>query len=135
MDSRIDIFAIFGLVSGEAHIIRNAGGLVTEDVLRSLVISQRVMGTREVILLHHTNCGVHKLNEAAMRDAITAETGDYPPYAFGAFEDLDAAVSEAMLRVREYAFLPSRDRVRGFVYDVANGDVREIATDTTPVPD
>ncbi|HEX3550542.1 MAG TPA: carbonic anhydrase [Candidatus Elarobacter sp.] len=127
MDSRIDTFAIFGLETGEAHIIRNAGGLVTDDVLRSLVVSQRVLQTREVILVHHTNCGLHGADEAAMRAAIRAEVGAEPPYAFGAFADLDGAVRTALARVREHRFLPHRDRVRGFVYDVDTGHLREVS--------
>ena len=126
MDSRIDTFAIFGLQTGEAHIIRNAGGLVTDDVLRSLVISQRVLQTREVILVHHTNCGLHRADEEAMRDAIRAETGEEPWYAFGAFEDLDGAVRTAIARVREHPFLPHREEVRGFVYEVETGRLREV---------
>jgi carbonic anhydrase len=126
MDSRIDVFSIFGLGSGEAHIIRNAGGLVTDDVLRSLVVSQRVLQTREVVLMHHTDCGLHNADEAAMRARIRAETGAEPDYAFGAFEDLDEAVRRAIARVREHPFLPHRDHVRGFVYDVRNGNVREV---------
>src|SRR5581483_10327214 len=118
MDSRIDNFRIFGLESGQAHILRNAGGLVTDDVLRSLVLSQRLLQTREVILVHHTRCGLHGTDEVALRHEIAAETGTEPPYAFGAFEDLDGAVRAAIARVREHRFLPHRDHVRGFVYDV-----------------
>jgi carbonic anhydrase len=126
MDSRIDIFRIFGIDSGEAHIVRNAGGLVTEDVLRSLVLSQRLLDTREVILMHHTNCGLHGTDEAALRAAIAKDTGHAPPYAFGAFEDLDVAVRAAIARVRSDRFLPHRDNVRGFVYDVETGHLREV---------
>ena len=126
MDSRIDNFAIFGLGSGEAHIIRNAGGLVTDDVLRSLVISQRVLQTREVVLVHHTECGLLNADEQAMRAHIRTETGAEPPYAFGAFSNLDDAVRRALERVREHPFLPHRDCVRGFVYDVRSGGLREI---------
>ena len=126
MDSRIDTFAIFGLESGEAHILRNAGGLVTDDVLRSLVLSQRLLGTQEVILMHHTNCGLHDADEARLREQIRAETGSEPNYAFGAFTDLDGAVRTAIARVREHPFLPHRDRVRGFVYEVEHGRVREV---------
>jgi len=126
MDSRIDNFAIFGLDSGEAHIIRNAGGLVTDDVLRSLVVSQRVLQTREILLVHHTDCGLHNADENAMRAQIRRETGTEPSYAFGAFPDLDEAVRQAIARVREHPFLPHRDRVRGFVYDVHNGHLREV---------
>lgn len=130
MDSRIDSFRIFGLDSGEAHILRNAGGLVTDDVLRSLVLSQRLLQTREVILMHHTNCGLHGADEPALRAEIAADAGHAPPYAFGAFEDIDAAVRSAIARVRAHPYLPHRDRVRGFVYEVETGHVREV---TLPV--
>jgi carbonic anhydrase len=126
MDSRIDNFRIFGLDSGEAHILRNAGGLVTDDMLRSLVLSQRLLQTREVILMHHTNCGLHRTDEAALRAQIAAETGAEPPYAFGAFEDIDEAVRRAIARVREHPFLPHRESVRGFVYEVETGHLREV---------
>jgi carbonic anhydrase len=126
MDSRIDIFRIFGLNSGEAHVLRNAGGLVTEDVLRSLVLSQRLLDTREVILMHHTNCGLHGGDESELRAAITADTGLAPPYLFGVFSDVDEAVRVALARVREHRFLPHRDGVRGFVYEVETGHLREV---------
>ena len=126
MDSRIDSFRIFGLDSGEAHILRNAGGLVTDDMLRSLVLSQRLLRTREVILMHHTNCGLHGADEPALRAEIAAEAGHEPPYAFGAFSDIDEAVRAAIARVREHPFLPHRDHVRGFVYHVETGHVREV---------
>jgi carbonic anhydrase len=126
MDSRIDTFAIFGLESGEAHILRNAGGIVTDDVLRSLVLSQRLLKTQEIILMHHTNCGLHNADEEGLRDQIRAETGSEPEYAFGAFSDIDEAVRASMQRVREHPFLPHRDRVRGFVYEVERGRVREV---------
>ena len=126
MDSRIDIFRIFGLDSGEAHILRNAGGLVTDDILRSLVLSQRLLRTREVLLMHHTGCGLHGADEPALRAEITADTGHAPPYAFGAFEDIDEAVRTAISRVREHPFLPHRNHVRGFVYEVETGHVREV---------
>lgn len=126
MDSRIDNFRIFGLDSGEAHILRNAGGLVTDDMLRSLVLSQRLLQTREVILMHHTNCGLDGVDEPALRAAIAAEVGHAPPYAFGAFDDIDAAVRSAIGRVREHPYLPHRDRVRGFVYEVETGHLREV---------
>src|SRR5471030_864357 len=114
MDSRIDNFRIFGLHSGDAHIFRNAGGLATDDMLRSLVLSQRLLQTREVILMHHTNCGLDGVDEPALRKAIAAETGEAPPYAFGAFTDIDEAVRHAITRVREHPFLPHRDHIRGF---------------------
>lgn len=126
MDSRIDNFRIFGLDSGEAHILRNAGGIVTDDVLRSLVFSQRLLQTREIILMHHTNCGLHRTDEAAFRAQIAQEVGEDPPYAFGTFSDVDEAVRAAVARVRAHPFLPHRDQVRGVVYDVNTGNVREV---------
>jgi carbonic anhydrase len=126
MDSRIDNFRIFGLDSGEAHILRNAGGLVTDDVLRSLVLSQRLLKTREVILMHHTNCGLHGTDETALLAEIAADAGRTPPYDFGAFSDIDEAVRQAISRVREHPFLPHRDHVRGFVYEVESGHLREV---------
>jgi carbonic anhydrase len=126
MDSRIDTFRIFGLESGQAHILRNAGGIVTDDVLRSLVLSQRLLQTREVILVHHTNCGLHNLDETALRAAIISESGTEPPYAFGSFSNLEDAVRRSVKRVREHALLPHRDHVRGFVYEVETGHLREV---------
>jgi carbonic anhydrase len=126
MDSRIDMFRIFGLDSGYAHILRNAGGLVTDDMLRSLVLSQRLLQTREIVLMHHTNCGLHGTDEDALRATIQAETGDVPAYEFGAFKDVDEAVRNALKRVVEHPFLPHRDHVRGFVYEVESGRVREV---------
>ncbi|HTD34617.1 MAG TPA: carbonic anhydrase [Candidatus Elarobacter sp.] len=126
MDSRIDPFAIFGLKTGEAHILRNAGGLATDDVLRSLVLSQRLLMTREILLMQHTRCGLHGADEAALRRKIVAETREEPPYEFGAFEDIDRSVRETVATVRAHRFLPHRDRVRGFVYDVDTGRVREV---------
>ncbi|MDQ2857113.1 MAG: carbonic anhydrase [Candidatus Eremiobacteraeota bacterium] len=126
MDSRIDIFGLFGLGGGEAHVIRNAGGIITSDVLRSLVISQRLLGTREIILVHHTDCGLQRVREHEFRAEIAGEVGAEPPYAFGAFSDLELAVRSALAKVREHAFLPYRTAVRGFVYDVTTGGLREI---------
>lgn len=126
MDSRIDTFRILGLDLGSAHILRNAGGLVTEDVLRSLVLSQRRLGTREILLMHHTDCGVHLTNEAKLRAEIAADAGEPPPYGFGIFADIDEAVGSALVRVREHRFLPYRDSVRGFVYEVETGHLREV---------
>jgi carbonic anhydrase len=125
MDSRIDVFGLFGLAIGDAHIIRNAGGIVTDDVLRSLVLSQRVLETREVVLVHHSDCGLQKIHEDAFREQLRADVGEPPPYAFGAFEDVDLAVKRAVERVRGHKFLPSRDLVHGFVYEVQTGILRE----------
>ncbi len=126
MDSRIDVFDLFGLDSGDAHVIRNAGGIITDDVLRSLVLSQRALGTREVVLVHHTDCGLQRISEEELRAKLHAETGALPPYAFGAFDDVDAAVRRALALVKEHRFLPHRDRARGFVYEVQTGTLREV---------
>ena len=126
MDSRLDIFDLFGLTIGEAHVMRNAGGLVTDDMLRSLVLSQRALGTREIILVHHTDCGLQKFTEDEMQARIAADVGEPAPYAFGAFTDVDEDVRRSLQRVREHRFLPHRDHVRGFVYEVATGTLREI---------
>jgi carbonic anhydrase len=119
MDMRIDVFRIFGLDPGDAHVLRNARGLVTDDVLRSLVISQRLLGTREVMLVHHTKCGLHGVDDAALR-AIRRRTSSVRS------TDLDDAMRAAIASVRSHPFLPHRDRVRGFVYDVDSGRVREV---------
>ena len=126
MDSRIDIFDLFGLAIGDAHVIRNAGGLVTDDTLRSLVLSQRVLRTREVVLVHHTDCGLQAIREDELQAQLFAETGERPPYAFGAFDDVDESVRDGLARVRAHRFLPHRDRVRGFVYEVETGVLREV---------
>ncbi len=126
MDSRIDVFRIFGLGSGEAHILRNGGGIVTDDMLRSLVLSQRLLKTNAVILMHHTDCGMQKVDEKMLRNELYRETGQTPAYEFGAFRDTDEAVRNALARVREHPFLPHRDNVRGFVYEVETGRVREV---------
>ena len=126
MDSRIDVFHIFGLEPGEAHILRNAGGIVTDDMLRSLVLSQRLLQTREVILMHHTDCGLSLTDEQTLRDQIRTDTGAEPAYTFGTFRDVDEAVRRAVARVREHPFLPHREHVRGFVYAVESGALREV---------
>lgn len=126
MDARIDLFPLLGLRLGESHIIRNAGGITTDDVLRSLALSQRKLGTTEVMVVHHTDCGLHGLDEAALLADIETEVGAAPPFTFGAFVDLDGSVRDSVERVRSAAFLPHRDHVRGFVVDVATGRLREV---------
>jgi len=126
MDSRIDTFRIFGLESGQAHVLRNAGGLASDDMLRSLVLSQRRLQTREIILMHHTDCGLYRTDEPALLAEIAADTGGVPPYAFGSFQNVDDAVRRAIERVREHPYLPHRENVRGFVYEVETGHLREI---------
>lgn len=126
MDSRIDAFQVLGLRNGESHIIRNAGGVVTDDVIRSLCLSQRYLGTREIILLHHTDCGLHNLDEAAFRDDLEAETGVKPWWSLEAFTDPYADVRQSMHRISMTPFILHKDLVRGFVYDVADGLVKEV---------
>jgi len=129
MDSRIDVFGALGLEIGDAHIIRNAGGVVTDDVVRSLVISQRMLGTEEIILIHHTDCGMVKFTDDELKTAIEQDTGVRPPWATEAFTDADADVRQSIGRLKKNPFVPHADRVRGFVFDVATGLLREINYD------
>jgi carbonic anhydrase len=126
MDSRVDIFAMFGLGNGEAHIIRNAGGVITDDVIRSLCLSQRSLGTREVLLVHHTDCGLQKVNEDAFRAELEAEIGVKPWWALESFTDPYDDVRQSLNRVQMTPFLLHKDHVRGFVYDVRTGVVTEV---------
>jgi carbonic anhydrase len=126
MDSRLDVFAALGLKDGEAHILRNAGGVITDDVIRSLAVSQRRLGTREVMLIHHTDCGMLTLTDDGFRAELQDATGVAPAFAIESFSDLDADVRQSILRVRRSAFLPHVDVVRGFVYDVDSHRLREV---------
>ena len=126
MDSRLDVFAALGLSDGEAHILRNAGGVITDDVIRSLAVSQRRLGTREVMLIHHTDCGMQSLTDDGFRAELQDATGVAPAFAIESFVDVDADVRQSILRVRRSPFLPHRDRVRGFVYDVDTHALREV---------
>jgi len=132
MDSRLDVFAALGLSGGEAHVLRNAGGVVTDDVIRSLAVSQRRLGTREVMLIHHTDCGMQKISDDGFRAELQAATGTAPSFAIESFDDVEANVRQSVLRVRRSAFLPHRDNVRGFVYDVDSHALREVAVDEGP---
>lgn len=125
MDARLDLHAALGLELGDCHTIRNAGGVVTDDIIRSLTISQRALGTRSVVLIHHTGCGLLNLTED-FRHEIEAEVGQRPAWAVEAFKDLDKDVRQSMQRVRTSPFLPHTDDVRGFVFDVTTGLLREI---------
>jgi carbonic anhydrase len=129
MDSRIDVFAALGLGDGEAHILRNAGGVITDDVIRSLSISQRRLGTREVMLIHHTNCGMQTITDDGFRAELQEATGVAPAFAIESFTDVDTAMRQSILRVRRSDFLLHRDAVRGFVYDVDTHRLREIQVD------
>ncbi len=126
MDSRVDVFAALGLRHGDAHVLRNAGGVITDDMIRSLAISQRRLGTRRVMLIHHTDCGMQSLTDDGFRSELQAATGVAPAFAIESFKDLDADVRQSVLRVRRSPFLLHRDVVRGFVYDVDTHLVREI---------
>ncbi len=126
MDSRLDLFAALGLRAGEAHVLRNAGGVVSDDVIRSLAISQRRLGTREVVLVHHTDCGMQKISDDDFRAELLETAGVAPAFAIESFNDVEADVRQSVLRVRRSPFLPHRDRVRGFVYDVEDHRLREV---------
>lgn len=126
MDSRLDVFAALGLGNGEAHVLRNAGGVITDDVIRSLAISQRKLGTREVMLIHHTDCGMQKISDDGFRAELQEATGTAPSFAIESFGDVDTDVRQSILRVRRSPFLLHRDVVRGFVYDVDTHQLREV---------
>ena len=127
MDARLHVSKILGLSEGDAHIIRNAGGVVTDDEIRSLAISQRLLGTREIILIHHTDCGMLTFKDDEFRRQIEEETGVRPEWAAEAFSDLDADVRQNIARIKASPFIPHTDSVRGFVYEVETGRLREVA--------
>lgn len=126
MDARLNPYGILGLSEGDAHIIRNAGGVVTDDAIRSLTISQRLLGTTEIVLIHHTDCGMLTFTDDAVKDQITAETGIRPPFALEAFPDVDDDVRQSLARIQASPFIPHKDKVRGFVYEVEKGLLREV---------
>jgi len=126
MDSRVDVFAALGLRDGEAHVLRNAGGVITDDVIRSLAVSQRRLGTRAVMLIQHTDCGMQKLTDDGFRAELQHDTGIAPAFAIESFTDVEANLRQSILRVRRSAFLPHRDLVRGFVYDVDTHRLSEV---------
>ena len=126
MDARLDTAAFLGAAEGDAHVIRNAGGVVTDDVIRSLAISQRLLGTREVMLIHHTDCGMQTFTDADLKQQILDDTGVTPPFAMEAFTDIDDNVRLSVDRVKASPYIPHKDQVRGFVYDVESGQLREV---------
>jgi carbonic anhydrase len=126
MDSRVDVFAALGLHDGEAHVLRNAGGVITDDVIRSLAVSQRRLGTRSVMLIHHTNCGMQALTDDGFRAELQDATGVAPAFAIESFTDVDEDVRQSIRRVRRSPFLMHRDIVRGFVYDVDSHRLHEV---------
>jgi carbonic anhydrase len=126
MDARLNVYGILGLAEGEAHVIRNAGGVVTDDEIRSLAISQRLLGTSEIILIHHTDCGMLTFTDDGFKRSIQDEVGIKPEWAAEAFDDLDEDVRQSIARIRSSPFVPHTDAVRGFVFDVATGLLREV---------
>jgi carbonic anhydrase len=127
MDARLNVYELLGLADGEAHVIRNAGGVVTDDAIRSLAISQRLLGTREIILIHHTECGMLTFTDDDFKAAIESDTGIRPPWAAEAFGDLDADVRQSIARIKASPFVPHTDQVRGLVFDVGTGQLREVS--------
>jgi carbonic anhydrase len=126
MDARLDVYRILGLKEGEAHVIRNAGGVITDDEIRSLAISQRLLGTQEIILIHHTDCGMLTFTDDEFKKSIQDETGIKPAWAAEAFPDLDEDVRQSIARIKTSPFIPNKDAVRGFVFDVGTGKLNEV---------
>jgi len=126
MDSRMDMFRMLGLKHGDAHIIRNAGGVITDDVIRSLCVSQRFLGTREIVLIHHTDCGLQKITDDQLRAELEAELGIKPWWALESFSDPYLDTAQSIRRLRQTPFVPYLDNVRGFVYDVDTGRLFEV---------
>ena len=126
MDARLHVGKLLGLQEGDAHIIRNAGGVVTDDEIRSLAISQRLLGTNEIILIHHTGCGMLTFHDDDVKAQIEADTGIRPSFALEAFGDLDADVRQSIARIKASPFIPNKDSIRGFVYEVETGRLREV---------
>jgi carbonic anhydrase len=127
MDARLNVYGLLGLQEGDAHVIRNAGGVVTDDEIRSLAISQRLLGTDEIILIHHTDCGMLTFTDDAFKAAIQAETGIKPEWAAESFDDIDADVRQSIARIKASPFIPHKESLRGFVYEVETGRLREVS--------
>jgi len=126
MDARLNVYALLGLEEGQAHVIRNAGGVVTEDVIRSLAISQRLLGTGEIILVHHTDCGMLTFADDQVKADIEADTGLRPHFALEAFSDLERDVRQSIARIKASPFVANKDSVRGFIFDVTTGRLQEV---------
>ena len=126
MDARLNPSYLLGLEEGDAHVIRNAGGVVTDDEIRSLAISQRLLGTREIVLIHHTDCGMLTFTDDEFKRSVQDETGIKPPWAAEAFSDLEEDVRQSIARIQASPFIPRKDSVRGFVYEVETGSLREV---------
>jgi len=126
MDARLNVYAILGLKDGEAHVIRNAGGVITDDEIRSLAISQRLLGTTEIILIHHTDCGMLNVTDDSFKQSIADDTGLRPPWAVEAFTDVEEDVRQSRARILASPYIPYKDDIRGFVFDVATGKLNEV---------
>lgn len=126
MDARLNPYGVLGLSEGDSHVIRNAGGVVTDDVIRSLAISQRLLGTTEIVLIHHTGCGMLTFHDDEVKAQIEADTGIRPPFALEAFPDPDSDVRQSIARIKASPFVPVKDSIRGFVYEVETGRLREV---------
>lgn len=126
MDSRLNVPALLGLGDGEAHVLRNAGGVVTDDMVRSLALSQRLLGTCEIMLIHHTNCGMQKTTEDKFKNEVEGDTGIRPPWAVETFSDAEQDVRQSIGRLKSSPFIPHKDAIRGFVFDVATGKLNEV---------
>jgi carbonic anhydrase len=126
MDARLDPYALLGLHEGDAHVIRNAGGVITDDEIRSLAISQRLLGTEEIMLIHHTDCGMLTFKDDDLRRQIQDDTGVKPEWAAEAFDDLDEDLRQSVARIKSSLFIPRKDKIRAFVYEVETGRLREV---------
>jgi len=127
MDARLNVYGMLGLKEGESHVIRNAGGVVADDAIRSLAISQRLLGTTEIILIHHTDCGMLTFTDDAFKRSIQDETGIKPPWSAESFTDLEEDVRQSIARIKASPFIPHKDAIRGFVFDVATGKLNEVS--------
>ena len=127
MDARLNVYGMLGLKEGESHVIRNAGGVIADDAIRSLAISQRLLGTTEIILIHHTDCGMLTFTDDAFKRSIQDETGIKPPWSAESFTDLDEDVRQSIARIKASPFIPHKDAIRGFVFDVATGKLNEVS--------
>ena len=126
MDARLNVYGVLGLEEGDAHLISNAGGVITDDEIRSLAISQRLLGTREIILIHHTDCGMLTFSDDKVKKQIEDATGIRPAFALEAFSDLEQDVRQSIARITSSPFIPNKDSVRGFIYEVETGRLREV---------
>jgi carbonic anhydrase len=127
MDARLNVYGLLGLSEGDAHVIRNAGGVITDDEIRSLAISQRLLGTREIVLIHHTDCGMLTFSDDEFRAQVQEDTGIKPEWAAEAFDDLEQDVRQSVARIKASPFIPHKESVRGFVYDVSSGRLQEVS--------